>query len=298
MSGLTINYEKSAIIPINCDETLVNELKMSLNCQVLSLPIKYLGIPLGANPKKVDTWEPILERIKKKLSGWKSKLLSRAGRLVLIKSVLNSLPLYYLGIFKMPKKVIKKINSLQSRFFWGLKDRGRSIPLVKWDISQKPKKLGGLGVGDLVVKNAALLFKWWWKFSSEGWPLWKQVVCACNNIDMETPITIKGSGKTGGPWTAISNIGSLNQHIDRISNYGIMQKVGNGQNTRFWEDVWLGELSLREQFPRLYSMSNQKDCVIAECGIWDGSIWVWNLLWRRAFFQWEILLLSDLQVLL
>ena len=57
-----------------------------------------------------------------------------AGMLTLIKSVLNGLLLYYLGIFKMPKKLVRKINSLQSNFFWGLKDKGRSIPLVKWDI--------------------------------------------------------------------------------------------------------------------------------------------------------------------
>ena len=62
----------------------------------------------------------------------------------------------------------------------------------------------------------------------------------CNNIDLEAPIMLKGSGKTGGPWTAISKIGSLDQHVNHITSTGIMQKVGTGQNSRFWEDVWLG----------------------------------------------------------
>ena len=89
---------------------------------------------------------------------------------------------------------------------------------MKWDIIQKRKKQGGLGVGDLVVKNAALLFKWWWKFFSEDCPLWKKVVCACNNINLEASITLKGSGKTGGPWIAIYEIASLDQHVNRIAN--------------------------------------------------------------------------------
>ena len=80
---------------------------------------------------------------------------------MLIKVVLNNLPMYYLGIFKMPKRVMQKIISLQSRFLWAMKEDGRSIPMVKWEVVQKPKKLGGLGVGDVLMKNAALLFKWW-----------------------------------------------------------------------------------------------------------------------------------------
>ena len=137
------------------------------------MPTTYLGIPLGANPRKVDTWNPIINRIKKKLSGWKINLLSRAGRLTLIKAVLNNLPMYYLGIFKMPKLVAKKIISLQSKFFWGSKENGRNLPLISWEVIQRPKKFGGLGVGNLVLKNAALLFKWWWRFSNENSSLWK-----------------------------------------------------------------------------------------------------------------------------
>ena len=48
MSGLRINYEKIAIIPLNYAEDWVLQMKSELNCSVLSLPVKYLGIPLGA----------------------------------------------------------------------------------------------------------------------------------------------------------------------------------------------------------------------------------------------------------
>ena len=74
----------------------------------------------------------------------------------------------------MPKGVIDKIIRLQCNFLWASDDKRRGIPLVNWKIIQKPKNFGGLGVGDLFIKNNALLFKWWWKFSDKSSPLWKE----------------------------------------------------------------------------------------------------------------------------
>ena len=105
MFGLALNYVKSSIIPFNCSKNIVDNLRASFGCLLSSLPIIYLGIPLGANPQRVSTWRPIVDKIEKKLSGWRANLLSKAGRLVLIKMVLNSLPIYYLGLFKMPKTI-------------------------------------------------------------------------------------------------------------------------------------------------------------------------------------------------
>ncbi|XP_072087324.1 uncharacterized protein [Arachis hypogaea] len=83
----------------------------------------------------------------------------------------------------MPKAVANKLIALQRSFMWCTEDGAYGMPLVKWEVVQAPKKAGGLGVGDAVVRNAALLFKWWWRFSKEECPLWKKVVCSCNNLD-------------------------------------------------------------------------------------------------------------------
>ena len=48
--------------------------------------------------------------------------------------------------------------------------------------------MGDLGVGNVIIRNAAMLFKWWWRFTTEDNSLWKQVVCSCNNLRPDLPI--------------------------------------------------------------------------------------------------------------
>ena len=115
MFGPHINYHKSTLIAFGCEESQVEDIISTLRWVQLS--IVYLGIPLGVNIGRVATWQPILSKIEKHLALWKAKLLSRVGRLVLIKSVLNNLPLYYLSLFKLPKFVAQRIISIQTKLF-------------------------------------------------------------------------------------------------------------------------------------------------------------------------------------
>ncbi|XP_016199195.1 uncharacterized protein LOC107640158 [Arachis ipaensis] len=75
MSGLSINFEKSSLIPINCDEEWVRRMCNVLGCKQDSLPVRYLGISLGANLRLVKTWKPVIDKVEEKLSLWKAKAL-------------------------------------------------------------------------------------------------------------------------------------------------------------------------------------------------------------------------------
>ncbi|XP_057763530.1 uncharacterized protein LOC130983559 [Arachis stenosperma] len=98
----------------------------------------------------------------------------------------------------------------------------------------------------------------------------------------------------GGPWKDICQLQTRNQHLRDKMVAGLSMEVGDGRRTRFWEDVWLVGGSLKDRFPRLFSVSNQVGSVIGECGFWDGFEWVWSFQWRRELFQWELELLSAL----
>jgi len=72
--------------------------------------------------------------------------------------------------------------------------------------------------------------------------------------------------------------------------------LGSGDKVKFWEDVWVGNSNLKSLFPRLYSISCNQGQTVKEVGEWEGSEWRWNLRWRRARFEWESVLETDLVI--
>ncbi|OAY63223.1 putative ribonuclease H protein, partial [Ananas comosus] len=95
---------------------------------------------------------------KARIEGWKAKLLSHGGRLVLVNSVLSNISLFYFAIFKAPQWVLKRIEALRRSFFWkGCSKITGGACLVGWRSICKSKKEGGLGVKDMEAMNTALL---------------------------------------------------------------------------------------------------------------------------------------------
>ncbi|XP_022031070.1 uncharacterized protein LOC110932014 [Helianthus annuus] len=97
----------------------ISRLAGIINCGVGSFPFVYLGLPNRANLKRVKFWEPVVRKFQKKLSSWKAKTLSFAGRVTLAKAVLGSLPSYFLGVFRAPKSVLNTLKGLRRSFIWG-----------------------------------------------------------------------------------------------------------------------------------------------------------------------------------
>ena len=110
--GLKVNLSKSSILPVGQVDNL-HMLAGVLGCSIDSPPSSYLGLPLGARFKDKSIWEPVVDRFERRLSGWKSKYISKGGRLTLIKSVLLSLSTYCLSLFSLPVLVANKLESIQ-----------------------------------------------------------------------------------------------------------------------------------------------------------------------------------------
>ena len=160
VSGLKVNFHKSCLMGVNVSPEFMSMASNFLNCSLGNIPFVYLGLPVGANPRKLSTWEPMLEKNSRKLNSWGNKYISLGGRIVLLNSVLNSVPLIYLSFMKMLVKVVRRVVSLQRKFLWGGVMGGRKVCWVKWRKVCHPKGRGGLGVKDIKLMNLSLLAKW------------------------------------------------------------------------------------------------------------------------------------------
>ena len=98
--------------------------------------------------------------------------MSYGGQLVLINSVLTSMPMFLLSFFEAPKGVRKRLDFHRSRFFWQSDDVKKKYRLARWDIICRPKNEGGLGIENLEIKNKCLMSKWLYRLSVETDGMW------------------------------------------------------------------------------------------------------------------------------
>ncbi|GJT42188.1 putative RNA-directed DNA polymerase [Tanacetum coccineum] len=262
-SGLKVNLDKSRIFGVEVPVNEVILVASSLGCAHGALPFTYLGLPVGGQMRLSGGWQGIIDRFRDRLSSWKAKSLSVGGRLTLIKSVLGSLPIYFLSLYKAPLKVIKALESIRCRFFWGLKENVRGINLVKWNSILLDPKYGGLGVGCLWAKNLSLLGKW-------KCGVWLDIVKAIKSIEV-VDLNFKNS-------------------FDR--------KVADGTTIFFWHEPWCSDGSvLKDKFRRLYALEMNKDCKVKEKGQVVNKTWIGEWVWcipPRGRAQDDLVALSSL----
>ena len=270
MSGFSLIYSKSCLISWNStDHDWARDIARSVGCLHSSPPFTYLGFPLGDYMNRCSAWKPVIEKIQNRLASWKAKILSRAGRLTLIKSVLNTLPVYLMSMFKMSKSIALKIVKLQRRFFWsGSNGEKMGGPMIKWSDIELPKEMGGLGVGNIMHKNLILLFKWWWRFSESNNTLWKRILQSVHEIEGVKASSETFSKAKGGTWSQLLSNDTDTSKIRAIIEEGMIVRVGNGDSVHFWHDNWCEAGILKGTFPRLFAISLQKNLLVSQMGVW------------------------------
>jgi hypothetical protein len=111
----------------------------TLGCKIQTTPFIYLGLPMGSTKSKVESFVPLMNRAKRQLTSI-SSLLTYAGKLQLVNSVLSSLPTFYMCSVLLPVAVHDYFDKIRRNGFWRKSDiNANAKPLVAWKKCTKPK---------------------------------------------------------------------------------------------------------------------------------------------------------------
>ncbi|KAL7195827.1 hypothetical protein ACSBR1_035959 [Camellia fascicularis] len=268
VSGLKINFHKSVLCGVGIEEALAQVFASKLNCQCQKLPIKYLGLPLGANIKSRKSWQPVVDKVKSKLALWK-------------------------------RSVAKTIDRLQAAFLWGSSEQKRKVHLVKWKEITTSKKQGGLGIVNLKEMNSSLLLKWWWRYGEEDKALGKKIINSRHGaIGGSWLPKLEPSGRVSAVWNGI--LSGVEVHSDLLSFFLSSTEInlGDGKRVFFWLDKWLRNMKLKDEFPRLFSLSTEKEDSLEFFVQRKEDVGSWHLTFRRPLRSWEEAEVSRLYALL
>jgi hypothetical protein len=135
------------------------EICEALHINTEALSDKYLGLPTIVRADRSDSFEHLIERIILRINGWKEKLLSIAGKEILLKAVAQAISVYAMSVFLIPKGVCKRMMDAISRFWWGDDDNTNKMHWYAWWKLCYPKKVSGMGFRDFHSFNLAMLAK-------------------------------------------------------------------------------------------------------------------------------------------
>ncbi|GJQ89099.1 RNA-directed DNA polymerase, eukaryota, reverse transcriptase zinc-binding domain protein [Tanacetum coccineum] len=158
-------------------------------------------------------------------------------------------------------RVLQRLESIRSHLFNGNDLHGKKMSWVKWEKVLAFKENGGLGVSSLYALNRGLLLKWVWKFITQSTSLWARVIKALHGEYGK----MKKNAKSNYPsiWLDIVH------EMETLKNKGIIVskyikiKLGNRDNTMFWDDIWCGDIAFKYLYPRLYALELYKSVKVA-----------------------------------
>ena len=146
-SGQLVSEEKSIIFfSPNVDVEIKAQMCTELNIHTEAISEKYLGLPSMVGLDKSDSFVYLLERIIERLKGWKEKLLSTWAKEILLKAVIQSIPVFAMAVFKIPKKLCKEMNDAMSAFWWGDSEDQKKMHWFSWWKMCVPKEKRWHGV--------------------------------------------------------------------------------------------------------------------------------------------------------
>ncbi|XP_074316673.1 uncharacterized protein LOC141652948 [Silene latifolia] len=241
-SGQCINTDKSSILfSPNCSLMTVKKCLTEYNFAPKHDLGKYLGLPTSIGSSKTDLFKFLVDKTKRRLSSWNNILLSSAGKLTLIRSVLSSLSLFSLSVFRISVSVTSKLQSLMVHFWWSGTRINKSIHWCSKDFLSRPVGEGGLGLRNIGCFNQALLAKSAWRILSVPESLISKVIGPKLGVQNDPFFQNRWKTPQASSWA----LKSLIWGSDLIFN-NIAWTIGSSSRLNAWTGRWIEGFSLRD----------------------------------------------------
>ncbi|XP_020259105.1 uncharacterized protein LOC109835548 [Asparagus officinalis] len=173
VTGLEPNSDKCHVFFGGVHEATKVSIKELLGIAEGSLPIRYLGMPLVCKRLSYSDCNPLLNKISNQIQLWsKSKNLSYAGKLQVIKSVILGVQIYWTSCYILLVCVLQKIDDICRDFLWGRTEHSQKPSLIAWGKICCDKKSGGLGIFSARLWNLAAALKNIWYIHLNKELLW------------------------------------------------------------------------------------------------------------------------------
>jgi mannosylglycoprotein endo-beta-mannosidase len=200
-----------------------------LNFNIGSMPFNYLGVPIFKGKPKACHLQPIADKIKLKLSAWKASLLSIAGRVQLVKSVIQSMLTYSISIYSLLVSLLKDLEKCIRNFIWSGDLDKRKLVTVSWKKLCRPLSQGGLNIRSLTQLNEASNLRLCWCLlnSQATWA-----------ILLRDRVLKKGKAIR---YHVFSSLWSGIKDEFAVINDNSVWLLGNGTQINFWVDHWCGD---------------------------------------------------------
>ncbi|KAK9195305.1 hypothetical protein WN943_003425 [Citrus x changshan-huyou] len=228
---------------------------------------KYLGMPLLHGRVTNKTYQEILDRVDKQLSGWNVKHLSFVGRLTFTQAVIQALPIYSMQTTVIPRGTQAKINHISHRFIWSGNSERSNMSMASWDRICQPKMVGGLGLKNFHHINEALLMKIVWNIIVSPTSLWSKVLCSKYGVENDNLSTEPPTKYGSCVWRAV---GTVWQKVLQ----GIRWQVGDRSKVRFWKDCWVMQNVMLKDYIVMPVPSNMLEKSIMDY-VDDNGQWNW-----------------------
>ncbi|XP_019167878.1 PREDICTED: uncharacterized protein LOC109163584 [Ipomoea nil] len=227
---------------------------------------KYLGLPFVVGRNRRAVFAYVEQKLRQRFGSLNKRLLSKAGKEVLLKSVAQAMPTYTMSIFLLPTSLCISLERLMNRYWWGRSGDDGSIHWLAWDRMCKSKKFGGMGFKRLHEFNLALLGKQGWRLLTNPNSLMARVFKA-----RYFPTTSFYEAIIGGNPSYVWR--SIMASQDLLKS-GCRRRIGNGRSTQVWTIPWLSDA--QNPYVESEQVNNGQamlvsDLIDAHTGSWNGN---------------------------